>query len=72
MEPWVKEVQLAAEEARLVNNEYPMILMSRPETIWRRWPTRTCAIVPGMREDELAQCASILPMLPYLTLRMEK
>ena len=28
MEPWVKKVQPAAEEARLVNNEYPTILMS--------------------------------------------
>jgi len=28
MESWVKEVQPAAEEARLVNKEYPMILMS--------------------------------------------
>jgi anaerobic selenocysteine-containing dehydrogenase len=28
MEPWVKKVQPAAEKARLVNNEYPMILMS--------------------------------------------
>jgi len=52
-----KEVQPAAEEARLVNKNIhdPYVL----ETIWRWWPTRTCAIRPGMREDEPAQCVSI-------------